>query len=87
MIGGLKLAKACEQVPSEGGRGVATTTRLSLRKDENSTYLGGHDSIAPGEVEALLDILVVEDVAVREDGDLDGRLHRPDLLPVSETLS
>ena len=50
------------------------------------TNLRGHDSVAASEVEALLDVLEVEDVPVGENGHLDGLLDGTDLLPVCEPL-
>jgi hypothetical protein len=63
---------------------------MNSRETEEGTVekenLGRHDSIASGSIETALNVLVVENVTVRKDGNLDGLLDSLDLLPVSETL-
>jgi len=50
------------------------------------SHLSRHDSIAAGEIETFLDVLVVEDVSVGEDRDLNGLLDSSNLLPIGESL-
>lgn len=57
-----------------------------VQEKKGDAHFCGHDSVAAGEVETLLDVVKVEDVPVRKHGHLDGLLDRSYLLPVREPL-
>lgn len=61
--------------------------RLKTDTRGRSAHFSRHDSVAAGRIETSLDVLEVEDVAVREHRHAHCLLHSLNLLPVRQTLS